>query len=564
MAPVELEGGPFDVIVVGGGINGTGIARDAARRGLKVLLLDKTDIAAGTTSWSSRLIHGGLRYLEHAEIPLVHESLQERERLLHIAPHLVFPLPLTLPVYDYHKRVPLTIWAGMVAYDILSWNKTLPRHRMYSRAGALAHEPGLNSHGLKAAARYYDAQIVFPERLSVENMLDAAAHGAVVRNGARVDDLVLEAGVIRGVRFEDEATGERLIARGRTVVNVAGPWVDRVLGKAGIEPRGNPLLGVTKGTHIVVEPFPGAPSDALYIEAKTDGRPYFIIPWNSLYLIGTTDDRYTGDLDQVVPTEDEIAYLLNETNIAIPNAGLDRASVCYTYAGLRPLPHQRGGSESAITRRHIVHDHAPKVYGLLSIVGGKLTTYRNLGEQAVDKVGELLGVNLPGSTTGTAPLPGAPESLGAFARDFHRSRPDWLSERSASYLVSIYGSRASAIVALAEREASLREVVGPATGLIAAAIVFSFTDERAATLTDAIMRRTMIGYAADAGFGALDGVARAVSQGLGWDDARIARELAAHRTYMTRFLPRALEPADSKIPVEDHAPNVRHEAATAS
>jgi glycerol-3-phosphate dehydrogenase len=379
-------------------------------------------------------------------------------------------------------------------------------------------------------------------------MLDAVALGAVVRNRARVDDLILEAGVIRGVRFEDEATGERLTARGRTLVNVAGPWVDRVLGEAGIEPLANPLLGVTKGTHIVVEPFPGAPSDALYIEAKTDGRPYFVIPWNSLYLIGTTDDRYTGDLDRVVPTEDEVAYLLNETNIAIPDANLNRDSVCYAYAGLRPLPHQRGGSESAITRRHIVHDHAPKVYGLLSIVGGKLTTYRNLSEQTVDKVGDLLGVKLPRSTTGTEPLPGAPDSPGAFSRDFHRTRPGWLSARSASYLVSIYGSRASAVVDLAEREASLREVVSPAMGLIAAAVVFSFTDEQAATLTDAVMRRTMIGYAADAGFGALDGVARAVSQGLGWDDARIAHELAAHREYMTRFLPRALEYIDSEAP----------------
>jgi len=404
---VEIEGGPFDIIVVGGGINGSGIARDAALRGLQVLLLDKTDIAAGTTSWSSRLIHGGLRYLEHGEIPLVYESLRERERLLHIASHLVFPLPLTLPVYSYHKRGPLTIRAGMIAYDLLSWNKSLPRHRMYSRAGALAHEPGLNPQDLQTAARYYDAQIVFPERISVENMLDAIAHGAIVRNRARVDDLILEAGRVRGVRFEDESTGARFTARGGVVVNVAGPWVDRVLRDAGIETPDNPLLGVTKGTHLVVEPFPGAPSDALYIEAKTDGRPYFIIPWNNLYLIGTTDDRYDGDPNRVVPTEDEIAYLLEETNVAIPSAALTRDSVCYAYAGLRPLPHHEGGSESAISRRHIIHDHAPRVYGLLSIVGGKLTTYRNLSEQTVDKVGDFLGVVLPSSTSATILFSGA-------------------------------------------------------------------------------------------------------------------------------------------------------------
>ena len=198
----EAGTGRFDVVVVGAGINGTGIARDAARRGLKTLLLDKTDIAAGTTSWSSRLIHGGLRYLEYAEFPLVYESLQERETLLRIAPHLVHPQPLTLPIYDYSPRGPLMIRAGMVAYDLLSWNKSLPRHRMYSRHGARSHERGLNPDGLKGAGRYYDAQVEFPERLSVENVIDAVSHGAVVLTGALVTGLDLEAGVIRGVKYQ--------------------------------------------------------------------------------------------------------------------------------------------------------------------------------------------------------------------------------------------------------------------------------------------------------------------------------------------------------------------------
>lgn len=530
----------YDVIVVGGGINGSGIARDAASRGLKVLLLDKTDIAAGTTSWSSRLIHGGLRYLEHGEISLVHESLRERERLLHIASHLVFPLPLTLPIYAHHKRRPLTIRAGMIAYDLLSYSKSLPRHRMYNRSGVLAHEPGLNPDGLRAAARYYDAQVVFPERLSVENMLDAVAHGADVRNRSRVNDLVLEAGVVRGVRFVDEATGDLHTARGKSVVNVAGPWVDEVLTCAGVRPSNRPLLGVTKGTHIVVESFPGAPADAIYIEARSDGRPYFIIPWNGLYLIGTTDDRYEDDPDMVVPSEKEITYLLNETNFAIPDARLDRDSVRYAYAGLRPLPFQENGSESAITRRHVIHDHAPQISGLLSVVGGKLTTYRNLAEQSVNKVARLLGRDLPKSTTGEARLPGAPENLSRFAADFHRARPDWLSERSAAYLVHVYGARATVVVDHAEREGALREVISPATGAIAATIAYSFSNEHAATLTDAIMRRTMIGCATDAGFEALDGVARAVRIGLGWDEARISRELDEHLLYMKRFLPIAM------------------------
>jgi len=534
----------YDVIVIGGGINGTGIARDAALRGLTVLLLDKTDIAAGTTSWSSRLIHGGLRYLEHGEIPLVHESLQERERLLRIAPHLVFPLPLTLPIYDYHKRGPWMIRAGMIAYDVLSYNKTLPRHRMYSRDGALAHERGLNPRGLKAAARYYDAQVEFPERMSVENTLDAVAHGATLLTGTRVTDLVLEAGAVRGVRFVDEQTGEEGSARGTVVVNVAGPWVDDVLREAGIEPSGKPLVGATKGSHIVVAPFAGAPADAMYIEAKSDGRPYFIIPWNGLYLIGTTDVRYDADPDWVVPDETEIRYLIEETNTAIPQAALDRTSVLYAYAGLRPLPNV-DGSESGITRRHIIRNHAPAVQGLYSVIGGKLTTFRNLSEQVVDVVGNHLHQTLPPSPTGSTPLPGAPEHTGTFTREFLASRPGWLDERSAGYLARIYGTRAADVVALAEDHPTLREVVSPLTGAIAATVVFAFTDEYARTITDAIMRRTMLGYAADAGFDALEGVRAALRTGLGWDDARIDAGIDEHVAYMARFLPRALQAGDA-------------------
>ncbi|HYI24316.1 MAG TPA: glycerol-3-phosphate dehydrogenase/oxidase [Thermomicrobiales bacterium] len=536
MSQVQQASPTYDLVVVGAGINGTGIARDASRRGLTVLLLDKTDIAAGTTSWSSRLIHGGLRYLEYGEAGLVHESLQERERLLRIAPHLVFPLPLTLPIYAYHKRGPLLIRAGMVAYDTLSWNKTLPKHRMFDREGALAHVPGLNPDGLKAAARYYDAQIEFPERMSVENTVDAVDHGAVVETQALVDGLILEAGVVRGVRWLD-ASGQRREARTRTVVNVAGPWVDRFLDAAGIAGTGAPLLGVTKGTHIVVEPFRGAPTDALYIEAKSDGRPYFIIPWNGLYLIGTTDHRYIGDLDRVVPTEEEIAYLLQETVTAIPGSGLVRESVLYAYAGLRPLPNQ-AGAESGVTRRHIIHNHAPRVAGLLSIIGGKLTTFRNLAERVVDTVGELQDRTLPASVTAGEPLPGGTERPGPVLRSIQQDRLEWLSSQSAGYLVRIYGSRARDVIAFAAGQPSMREVVHGGTGAIAAAVAHALEHEHAVSLTDIIMRRTMIGYAADAGTSAVDAVARIAGTVAGWDAARTAAEIAAHRGYMERFLPR--------------------------
>ncbi|CAA9549030.1 MAG: Glycerol-3-phosphate dehydrogenase [uncultured Thermomicrobiales bacterium] len=531
---------PFDMIVVGGGINGTGIARDAALRGLRVLLIDKSDVSAGTTSWSSRLIHGGLRYLEYAEIGLVRESLMERERLLRIAPHLVRPLALTLPIYDYHKRSPLMIRLGMIAYDLLSLGKSVPGHRMFDRAGALAHEPGLNPTGLRAAARYYDAQVEFPERISVENMLDAVAHGAEILTHTRVDELLIEGNAVHGVRYVDQLTGERGTAVAAVTVNVAGPWVDTVVAGLGMGEEPERLIGGTKGSHIIVEPFPGAPADALYIEAKQDGRPYFIIPWNGLYLIGTTDVRYEGDPDRVVPGEDEIAYLLAETNIAIPGANLQREDVAYVYAGLRPLPYQQSGLESAITRRHIVRDHAPDVDGLISIVGGKLTTFRNLARQTVDLAGKKVGRSLPASRTGRLPLPGGVERFSAFARQFHRERPAWLSQQSGECLLRIYGVRARRVVALADQEPHLRSVVSDGSGMIAAGVVFGFTDEKARTLTDALMRRAMVGYDEDAGFGALDASADACVRSLGWSEDRSEREREAYIGYMTRFLPRAL------------------------
>ncbi|MGC4190579.1 MAG: glycerol-3-phosphate dehydrogenase/oxidase [Thermomicrobiales bacterium] len=537
-----VGGDPFDLIVIGAGINGAGIARDAAMRGLRVLLVDKGDLSAGTSSWSSRLIHGGLRYLEHGEVGLVRESLRERERLLRNAPHLVHPLPLTLPIYRGHQRGPLMIRAGMVAYDALSFDKSLPHHTMYNAQGALAHEPGLNPDGLVAAARYYDAQAEYSERLVVENVLDAIAHGAVAATYTQVERLILEAGVVRGADLTDLLTGETATVFGKVTVNVTGSWVDTVLQESGIETASR-LVGGTKGTHIIVRPFPGAPMDALYIEARQDGRPYFIIPWNGLYLIGTTDVRYDGDLDRVVPGEDEIAYLLTESNLAIPAAGLTRDDVLYAYAGLRPLPWAPEGKEGSITRKHIIHDHSPDYAGLISIVGGKLTTFRSLAEETVDVVGKKLGRSLPAERTSTAMLPGAVAHFGQFAERFRREAPAWIAPRSIEHLLRVYGTRARAVLALAEAEPELRAVVHDETGAMAATVVFGFREERARTLTDSVLRRSMIGYAPDAGFGALDALAPIVQQAQGWSDERIAGDMDAYRRYMTRFLPRVEAPS---------------------
>lgn len=533
----------FDLIVIGAGINGAGIAREAALSGLKVLLVEKDDLGSGATATSSRLIHGGLRYLEHYEFSLVRESLRERERLLSAAPHLVKPLPLTLPIYEGHSRGPLMIRLGMIAYDLLSYDKSLPRHRMFTRSQALEAEPGLQPEGLKAAARYYDAQAVFPERLVVENVLDAVANGAVVRTHTAVDGFEIEAGVVRGVHLVDMLTGERDSAYATVTVNVAGPWVDDVIEEFGVSPAWKRLIGGTKGSHIVVERFPGAPEDALYIEARQDGRPYFIIPWNDLYLIGTTDLRFEGDEDRVVASEEEIAYLLTETNLAIPGAGLTRDDVLYTFSGLRPLPYQAEGAEGAISRKHNVKDHAPQIEGLLSVIGGKLTTYRSLAEEAVDDVYKKLGRKAPKSKTRTQPLPGADTDYDTFVDQFLRNRPAWLSEQSASWLLSVYGTRSRQILAMAEEDPSLREPLLQGQLAIAAVIPFAFEQEFARTLADVLRRRTMLALGEDAGLGVAEAAARVAARAQGWDDARMDAELHTFRGEIALQLPKGLAQA---------------------
>ncbi len=534
---------PFDVIVIGAGVNGTGIARDAALRGLRVLLLDKGDVASGTTSWSSRLIHGGLRYLEHREVGLVRESLRERERLLAIAPHLVKPLALLIPLYKGAKRGPLLVRLGMIAYDVLSYDKSLDRHRMLSADEAVARAPGLARPGLRGAAMYFDGQVEYAERLAVENAIAADAAGAAVITYARVDRLLREGGTVLGVAFSDELGGGTYEALAAVTINVAGPWVDRVL--AGGEPpedvaRQARLIGGTKGSHIVVDPFPGAPRDALYVEARRDGRPFFIIPWNGSYLIGTTDLRYTGDLDRVVASEEEIAYLLEETLANMPEAGLTRASVRFTYSGVRPLPFAADGKEGAITRRHVVTTHGSEADGLYSIVGGKLTTFRELAEQATDVVVKRLGRDVAKSVTGERPLPGA---MGEGAEDFSAFRDRLLATsdlaaKTVDHLLRVYGTRAAGVLAIAATESDLAERFDEASGAIGAEVVFAARAEGAETLADILLRRTMVGLGPDVGRGAARKAAEIGRRHLGWDAARADREVEGYRGYVERYTPK--------------------------
>jgi len=561
--PQDIGDYPFDLIVVGAGINGAGIARDAAMRGLKVLLLDKGDIASGTTQWATRLIHGGLRYLEYYEVSLVRESLKDREILLHIAPHLVKPLGFLVPIYERAKHGPLMVRLGMLGYDTLSLDKSLPNHHMLSVEKALEREPGLNPEGLLGAAFYYDAQVEYAERIAVENAISAREHGGVVLTYARVDQLISEGDRVTGVEFTDVLGTGSYSAHAPVTVNVAGPWVDEVLGQT----SGGRMIGGTKGSHMVVDPFPGAPkNEALYVEARKDGRPYFIVPWNGRYLIGTTDIRYDGDLDRVVADEEEIDYLIEETNYVIPEANLTRESVLFTYSGIRPLPFQPEGAEGSVTRSHIVYDHAKgrgigtkrssigedtaRVEGLISIVGGKLTTYRNLSRQTVDMVYEKLGREAPESRTSKVPLPGGEtEDFEAFAARFKVTSglTDELSER----LLKLYGVRALDVLEMAGEDPSLRMPLGPSatveSGIIGAEVLYALRRELAQTLSDVLLRRTMVGLGPNVGLDVDEAAAQVAVKHERWSEERARNEVEAYREFVERYKPKIMRDEAAKV-----------------
>jgi glycerol-3-phosphate dehydrogenase len=529
--------GCYDVVIIGGGINGAGLARDAAMRGLTVLLLEQNDFGSGTTSWSSRLIHGGLRYLEHAELSLVYESLHERHRLLRAAPHLVRPLRINIPVYEHGRRGKLLIRAGMIAYDLLSIRKSLPRHRMLSRRELLREEPGLNPDGLAGGARYWDAQAAFPERLVIENVIAAAEAGADVRNYSPVTAIDVQDARVRAVRFRDSASGGEAEARARVVVNAAGPWVDRVLARTGAPfPK---LTGGTKGSHIVVGSFEGAPRDAFYVEARADARPLFIIPWNGQYLIGTTDIRYDADPAEARASDPEIAYLLAETNRIFPKAALNARDIHYAYAGIRPLPFQSAGPEASITRRHIVRAHDDRARGLLSVIGGKLTTYRALSEQLVDQAVERFSLEAGGCRTRDTLLPGA-AGLGAAKVEIAEAR--CLTGAAGDRLLRVYGGRAIGILELLRPRPDFEQTPDASRNVLAAEVAFAVRHEFALSLVDLLHRRMMIGLSADLGTLAAGDVAAVAARELGWDDEETARQLAALDDYNARLAIAEVEP----------------------
>ena len=537
----QIQQTNYDVIIIGGGINGAGVARDAALRGLKTILIEKSDFASGSSSWSSRLIHGGLRYLEYFEFPLVRESLKEREVLLHTAPHLVNPLQLTIPVYRDRSRPYWKIWAGMILYDLFSFDKTLPSHRMLPQEKFQQIFRSIDKDQLAGGAQYYDGQVTFAERLCLENILSAQNAGASVLNYIEVMELDIQGDRSKDVICKDKLTGESLTISGSqdaVIVNTAGPWVDRICergNKAGEDVTIGDAKknGGTKGSHIVVDPFPGAPKSNLYVEAKSDGRPFFILTWLGKYLIGTTDLPYKDDIENIKANNDEIDYLLQETNNIIPTANLKRDDVIFTYSGVRPLPNSEGKKPGSITRKHIIFDHKKEgINNLLTLIGGKLTTYRNVGEEMVDEILKRTKRSPQPCRTDSLPLPGCILPSDERIQQAITEYSPILSVNTIDHLFFSYGAKAIEVLALTKDNPELRKPISPNLPDIKAQVVYAVESELAHTLVDILRRRTTMAMNGNYGIDLLPTVTEVLQKYCDWTPEQCDRAENEYRFYM--------------------------------
>jgi glycerol-3-phosphate dehydrogenase len=519
----RLAAEEFDIVVVGGGVTGTGAALDAATRGLRVALVEARDWAAGTSSRSSKLIHGGLRYLEQLNFGLVKEALTERGLLLEeLAPHLVRPVPFMYPLSRRYVERPY-VGVGLVLYDTMGGaRRGIPRHRHWSKRKALRVNPGFNPRALIGAVRYYDAQ-VDDARYTMMLARTAVHHGAVAATQVKVTGLLREADHIAGVRARDLLTGGELTVRGQRVVNATGPWTDQVQGLAGASPvRVRP----SKGIHFVV------PRDRITLGTglilRTEKSVLFVIPWHAYWIIGTTDTAWEFDVDEPPAHRGDIDYLLERVN-AVLSRPLTHDDILGVFSGVRPLlaPAGDAGGTAALSREHTVMETAP---GLFSIAGGKLTTYRVMAKDIVDEAAKGLGRAVPASCTARVPLLGG---AGYEARLNERERlaaDAGLHVAWIDHLLGRYGDLVGELLDLVADEPELGRPLEGADGYLRAEAAYAASHEGALTVEDVLARRTRAVFETpDRGVAAAREVAALVAEPLGWDEARCREEVDRFR-----------------------------------
>ena len=535
-----LPGEPADLLVIGGGITGAGIARDAAMRGLRTVLVDAGDFGWGTSSRSSRLIHGGLRYLEHGWLRLVFEASRERRILLRIAPHLVWPRRFLFPAHDGSRVKRWEISAGVLLYDLLAMFRNVHHCRWLSRRGVLREEPQLRDRGLRGGAAYWDAQ-TDDARLVLATMRDAHRHGARCLSYVRVTALDKADGRLRGAQLEDAFSGERRSIHAHVVVNATGPWSDGV--RQLDEPGAAPLLRATKGAHIAVPQHRVGNRGAITMLSPIDGRVMFVLPWGDVTVVGTTDTDDQVAPDDVTATEQDVLYLVRSANAMFPGARLGVEDVIAAWAGLRPLLRQEGDDPDDVPREHGISEAAS---GLVTIAGGKLTTYRVMAAQVVDVVARRLhrldGRAMPAAApTDRDPLPGGEvKDLDALAEQLI---VEGTESSLARHLVATYGAEAPGVAKIAASDAALAVPLVPGRPWTPAEVLYQARREMALTVSDVLVRRTHAFHrCADQALGAAQRVAGLLAGELGWDAVRSAASVAAYRAEVERMR-RAFKPA---------------------
>ncbi|MBK8480444.1 MAG: glycerol-3-phosphate dehydrogenase/oxidase [Proteobacteria bacterium] len=528
----------FDLVVVGGGINGAAIARDAALRGYRVALVERRDWASGTSSRSSRLIHGGLRYLEHGELALVAESLAERRQLSRLARHLVRPLPFVAPVYRGDRWPAALVELGLWIYDALALFQGHARHQYFGPRRLVGLLPGLRQQELRGGVLYYDGQ-TDDARLVLENVLDARQAGAAAASYCALEAFETLQGRVATAALRDQLSGARLQIRGRCWVLAAGPQTDELLTL--VDPQHHPWLRPTKGVHIVLRGDRLSVPRALVAYHPRDARVLFVLPFFEHTVVGTTDTDLQAPAAGTQAAAEEVAYLLAAANHYFPDAGLRADDVLASWSGVRPLlasATSEHGNTSAVSREHRI---AIRADGIIVVAGGKLTTYRRLAAETLEAARPLLDADRPPrgpSTTADRPLPGASglrseaelQRLVAGLREGLGG-----DERLAHHLATTYGVVATRLVArVAERPALGRRIV---SGLpfIWAEVAHAAREELALNLDDVLVRRVQLFYrASDQGLAASEAVAEALAEALGWSADERARQVVAYHELVAR------------------------------
>jgi glycerol-3-phosphate dehydrogenase len=525
---IQTQDQNFDVLVIGGGINGVAIARECAQWSKRTLLVEQNDFSSGTTSRSTRIIHGGLRYLEHGEIGLVRESLRERERLLGQFPHLVRPLQFLLALPKQSRgllRSGLAIRTGLWLYHRWAGGKRT------AHGDLTAFERQLDNGNSWSIYSYEDAQCEFPERLVAEWLAESTASGAVVCNHTQLLEISRSNGRVTGARLRDRISAQEYTVKAANIINATGPWADAVIGASGIStPQ---MIGGVRGSHLVLPKFTGASGQAIYTEA-VDGRPIFVIPWNGQLLVGTSEVAGSNNPDNPQPSAQEIDYLFQSFIRLFPRCGLTQANIRYEFAGIRPLPFAPGKDSSAITRRHILHDHAHEgAAGLISVIGGKLTTAASLAREVVRK----LGVDIPEPVNVFA-SPTAEEDVESSVKQWARlvACKAKIPAGCAEAIAEWHGRHALAIAHAASLDERLREPLCNHSCHLVAEAVEAVAHESAVTLGDILLRRVPVALGACWSEECSREAAHKIGNALGWDQSRVYMELLRLEEERDQFL----------------------------